>query len=50
MQALKRFVILSYEGNIHKFYIYRVLSNFMLFMPVWVVYAEKARIPRRLWR
>jgi MFS family permease len=40
MQVIRQFFIPSYEGNISKFYIYRVLYNFMLFLPVWVIFLQ----------
>jgi hypothetical protein len=40
MQSIKRFFIPSYEGNIPKFFIYRILYNFMLFLPVWVIFMQ----------
>jgi MFS family permease len=41
MQTIKRFIVPSYEGNIPKFFIYRALYNFMLFLPVWVIFLQQ---------
>lgn len=30
----------SYQSNPSKFFIYRILYNFMVFMPVWVIYVQ----------
>lgn len=40
MHAIKSFFTPSYEGNIPKFFIYRILYNFMLFLPVWVIFMQ----------
>ena len=40
MTAIRRFLAPSYETNIPKFFAYRVLYNFMLFLPVWVIYMQ----------
>jgi MFS family permease len=40
MHAIKSFLTPSYEGNILKFFIYRILYNFMLFLPVWVIFMQ----------
>jgi MFS family permease len=40
MQSIRQFFIPSYQGNIPKFFIYRILYNFMLFMPVWVIFMQ----------
>jgi len=42
MQTIKAFIVPSYESNIPKFFIYRALYNFMLFLPVWVVFLQNA--------
>ena len=41
MKALRHFLVPSYESNIPKFFIYRALYNFMLFLPVWVIYLQR---------
>ncbi len=41
MKAIKQFIIPSYERNIPKFLIYQALSNFMLFLPVWVIFLQQ---------
>ena len=41
MQSIKAFITPSYESNIPKFFIYRALYNFMLFLPIWVIYLQK---------
>jgi MFS family permease len=41
MQKLRDFIIPSYESNIPKFFIYRALYNFMVFLPVWVVFLQQ---------
>ena len=41
MKALRRFLVPSYESNIPKFFAYRALYNFMLFLPVWVIYLQR---------
>ncbi|MBN1668852.1 MAG: MFS transporter [Anaerolineales bacterium] len=40
MAAIRRLLTPSYEGNIPRFFIYRILYNFMLFLPVWVIYMQ----------
>jgi MFS family permease len=40
MKSITRFFTPSYEGNILKFFIYRILYNFMLFLPVWVIFMQ----------
>jgi len=40
MKAIRGFIIPSYENNILKFFIYQALYNFMLFMPVWVIFLQ----------
>jgi MFS family permease len=40
MRAIKSTFTPSYEGNIPKFFIYRILYNFMLFLPVWVIFMQ----------
>ena len=39
-QSIRQFFVPSYQGNIPKFFIYRVLYNCMLFMPVWVIFMQ----------
>lgn len=41
MQTIKAFIVPSYESNIPKFFIYRALYNFMLFLPVWVIFLQQ---------
>jgi MFS family permease len=41
MPAIKRFIMPSFEGNIPKFFIYQALYNFMLFLPVWVIFLQQ---------
>jgi hypothetical protein len=41
MTALKKFFTPSFESNIPKFFGYQVLYNFMLFLPVWVIYLQR---------
>ena len=41
MQTIKQFIVPSYESNIPKFFIYRALYNFMLFLPVWVIFLQQ---------
>ena len=41
MQSIKSFIKPSYESNIPKFFISQALYNFMLFLPVWVVYLQQ---------
>ena len=41
MQTIKTFIAPSYESNIPKFFIYRALYNFMLFLPVWVIFLQQ---------
>ena len=41
MQSIKAFIQPSYESNIPKFFIYRVIYNFMLFLPVWVIFLQR---------
>jgi MFS family permease len=41
MQNIKQFLAPSYESNIPKFFAYRVIYNFMLFLPVWVIYLQE---------
>jgi len=41
MTAFKRLLTPSYESNIPKFFVYQVLNNFMLFLPVWVIYLQR---------
>lgn len=41
MQTIKQFIVPSYESNIPKFFIYRALYNFMLFLPVWVIFLQR---------
>jgi len=38
MPSIRRVFTPSYESNIPIFFAYRVLYNFMLFLPVWVIY------------
>ena len=40
MPAINAFFVPSYKGNIPKFFAYRILYNFMLFLPVWVIYMQ----------
>lgn len=40
MNLIRSFFIPSYQSNIPKFFIYRILYNFMLFLPVWVIYIQ----------
>lgn len=40
MRSLKYFLTPSYQGNIPKFFVYRILYNFMLFLPVWVIFMQ----------
>ena len=40
MQAIKHFILPSYQSNIAKFMIYRALANFMLSLPVWVIFLQ----------
>jgi MFS family permease len=40
MSTLTAFFVPSYKGNIPKFFAYRILYNFMLFLPVWVIYMQ----------
>ena len=40
VQTIRQFFIPSYRGNIPKFFIYRVLYNCMLFLPVWVIFMQ----------
>ncbi len=40
MRSIRQFFSPSYQGNIPKFFIYRILYNFMLFLPVWVVFMQ----------
>lgn len=40
MPSIKRFFTPSYESNIPIFFAYRMLYNFMLFLPVWVIYIQ----------
>ena len=39
--AFKRLLTPSYESNIPKIFVYQVLNNFMLFLPVWVIYLQR---------
>jgi MFS family permease len=41
METIKRFLTPSYQGNIFKFYVYRILYNFMPFLPVWVIFLQE---------
>ncbi len=41
MASIKRFLTPSYESNIPIFFAYRVLYNFMLFLPIWVIYLQR---------
>jgi MFS family permease len=41
MLAIKRFFVPSFEGNIPKFLIVQALYNFMLFLPVWVIFLQQ---------
>jgi MFS family permease len=38
---IKRLLTPSYEKNIPIFFAYRMLYNFMLFLPVWVIYLQR---------
>ena len=40
MNPIRSFFIPSYRSNIPKFFIYRILYNFMLFLPIWVIYIQ----------
>jgi MFS family permease len=40
MKSIITFFTPSYESNITKFFIFRVLYNFMLFLPVWVIFMQ----------
>lgn len=41
MATIKRYLTPSYETNIPIFFAYRILYNFMLFLPVWVIYLQR---------
>ena len=41
MQAIRNFVTPSYESNIPKFFICRAIYNFMLFLPVWMIFLKE---------
>ena len=41
MQTIKTFIVPSYESNIPKFFICQALYNFMLFLPVWVIFLQE---------
>lgn len=43
MQLTAAFFQRSYQGNIPKFYVYRFLYNFMLWLPIWVIYLQEKR-------
>ncbi|MBC8505420.1 MAG: MFS transporter [Anaerolineales bacterium] len=40
MPTIRRFLTPSYESNIPIFFAYQMLYNFMLFLPVWVIYIQ----------
>ena len=40
MNRIRSFFTPSYQGNITKFFVYRILYNFMLFLPIWVIYIQ----------
>ncbi len=40
MASIKRLLTPSYESNIPIFFAYRMLYNFMLFLPVWVIFLQ----------
>ncbi len=41
MANIKRWLTPSYEKNIPLFFAYQVFYNFMLFLPVWVIYLQR---------
>ena len=41
MQAIRNFVTPSYESNIPKFFVFRAIYNFMLFLPVWMIFLKE---------
>ncbi len=41
MHQFKRIILPSYESNIPRFYVYRALNNFLLFLPVWVIFLQQ---------
>lgn len=41
MQTLRTFFSRSYEGNVPKFFATNALYNFMLFMPIWVIFLQE---------
>jgi MFS family permease len=41
MQILRLFFNRSYEGNIPKFFAAHALYNFMLFLPIWVIFLQE---------
>ncbi len=40
---MKRIFERSYQGNIPKYFIYQALYQFMLFLPVWVIFLQQER-------
>jgi MFS family permease len=41
MHSIKAFILPSYESNIPKFFLSQALYNFMLFLPVWVIFLQE---------
>jgi MFS family permease len=41
MKRIRNFLTPSFAGNIPRFFVFRALYNFMLFLPVWVIFLQR---------